>query len=123
MQIRLAIIAAWAGMLALVQTDLAQAAYFGSAVSKPVEVKAEVGMGVDNWARNSVDHQIQISFREEVREFQFPHGIILNQTHARNRRLNSNHSQSYSVDVRNRHGCYHSTRICTRWIKVHRHRP
>jgi hypothetical protein len=110
MKIRFAIVAAWAGTLAPVQTDLAQAAYPVSDVSKLVDVNAEVGMGVNNRARNPIHHQSQLSFKTEVREFQFPYGIIINQRGPRDDRPPYNHFQSYPVDVR--HGRLHQPKYC-----------
>ena len=127
MKIRFAVIAACTGTFALVQSELAQAAYPGFDVSKWVEASAEVGMEADNYARDPVYHPSKISFRTEVRKFDFPYGIILDQTSSRNSKRNYHHSQSYPVDVRNRHSCHNSAGICTPWNKVHprrhRHHP
>jgi hypothetical protein len=127
MKIRFAIVAAWAGTLALVQTDFAQAAYLDSGVSKLMEVNTEIGTGVNNRARDPIYHRSQISFKTEVREFEFPYGIIINQRGLRDGRRPYNRSQSYPVGVRNRHSCYNSTDSCARWDEVHpprqHHRP
>jgi hypothetical protein len=129
MKIRFAVIAAWTGTFALAQTDLAQATHPGSDVPKRVEVNAEVGMGVNDYARDPVYHPSKISFRTEVRKFDFPYGIILDQKSSRNDKRNYHHSQSYTVDVRNGHSCHNSAGVCKRWNKVrpyrhrHRHRP
>jgi hypothetical protein len=122
MKIRYAIIAAWAGAFAPAQTDLAQAAYPGSKASKWGELSAEVGMGINSWTRDSIHHQSQLSFKTEVREFDVPYGIIINQTRARNDNRNHDRSHSYPVDWRNRHNCY-SAGICTQWNKLHPNRP
>jgi hypothetical protein len=127
MKIRFAIIAAWAGTFAPVQTDLAQAAYPVSDVSKRTEMTAEVGIRANNRAPGPISHHSQISFKTEVREFEFPYGIIINQRGLRDGRRPYNHSQSYPVDAPNRHSCYNSTGGCARWNEVHpprhHHRP
>jgi hypothetical protein len=123
MKICFVIIAAWTGAFALVPTELAQAAYPGSDWSKSADVSVEIG--ANNHARDPIYHQLQMSFRTEVRKFEFPNGIIVNQTGTRNGKPNYHHSESHTADVRNRHGCHDSAGICTRWNKVHprRHRP
>jgi hypothetical protein len=55
MKLRFSIMAACAGMLALAQNDLAQAAYPGSGAPKGLETNADAEMGVNFWAG---DHQI-----------------------------------------------------------------
>jgi hypothetical protein len=123
MKIRCTIIAAWAATFAPVQTDLAQAAYSGSDASKWGELSAEVGVGINSLARDSVRHQAKLSFKTEVRELTFPYGIIINQTISRNDNRNHNRFHSYTVDWRNRHSCYSPAGVCTRWNKARRHGP
>jgi hypothetical protein len=109
-KMRFAILGAWAGAFALVQTDLAQAAYPGSDAAKRVELKLEVGAGVNYRPRDPDYQQTRTSFKTETRKFEFPYGIIINQTNSRGGMRNYNHSKSDRANIWDRHDC--SINVC-----------
>ena len=98
-------------------------------VNLPILLKAEGGMAAKARPRDPIDYHLQISFKTEVRQFDFPYGIIISQTGSRDGRRGyyrsrSYPAESYPADLRNRHGCYSPADLCPPWSKRHapRHR-